>query len=211
MLREMFDTPYHIGYLKMDENDSRRDKRRCIYFERNENCSSYCRRNSVRCPGSSHCQFYNENTDNLHTSDELIKEMKKNTEARNKYLEYPKNLSQKRKESDSNLQFLKGRRLITVEINEVNVLKDNILFELVMKYIYKKKLKYECIQIDDITTFKRLYEIKCITLSCNNKIKLISESDFKNFIKDKDLKNVNIKFNLKDDNYKDEIINLIEK
>ena len=64
-LREMFDTPYHIGYVKMTENDSRRDKRRCIYFERNDVSNSFCKYIYCRCPGSSHCKYYNENIEDV--------------------------------------------------------------------------------------------------------------------------------------------------
>lgn len=54
------DTPWHLGYAKMAENDIRRDKRRCIYYSngicRSTNCGCY----NLRCGGSSHCLYYNE-------------------------------------------------------------------------------------------------------------------------------------------------------
>lgn len=54
------DTPWHIGYAKMKKNDTRRDKRKCIYYA-DETCNSTsfgCY--GLRCSGSSHCMYYCE-------------------------------------------------------------------------------------------------------------------------------------------------------
>lgn len=49
-------SPWHVGYIKMKENDSRRDKRKCTYYRPEEN---YCSRFNEKCRGSSHCgQYY---------------------------------------------------------------------------------------------------------------------------------------------------------
>ena len=58
---------WHKEYLKMDENDSRRDKRKCIHFSRTESNKNYCKKNYMNCIGSSHCSFYEK-------SDTIIKE-----------------------------------------------------------------------------------------------------------------------------------------
>lgn len=49
------DTPHHIEFLRKDENDERRDKRRCLFFTKNK-CSYY----NGQCIGSSHCNYYQE-------------------------------------------------------------------------------------------------------------------------------------------------------
>ena len=62
---------WHIGYLKMDDFDERRDKRRCVYYvdeskekDKDKYCAdikvNYCRIAGVRCKGSSHCGNYKE-------------------------------------------------------------------------------------------------------------------------------------------------------
>lgn len=48
-------SPWHVGYVRMKENDSRRDKRRCLYYHSEEN---YCSRYGAKCHGSSHCSQY---------------------------------------------------------------------------------------------------------------------------------------------------------
>jgi len=49
-------SPWHVGYLKMNEWDSRRDKRDCNYFHEN-----HCKIHNERCIGSSHCPEYKTN------------------------------------------------------------------------------------------------------------------------------------------------------
>lgn len=60
----MPDVPWHIGFAKKEENDPRRHKARCIYYE-NKICK--CRElmpyKGRRCPGSSHCDYYTENNE----------------------------------------------------------------------------------------------------------------------------------------------------
>lgn len=58
--RKLTGHPWHIGYLKMDENDTRRDKRKCIHFLRDDSHKNYCQKNYVNCVGSSHCPYYKE-------------------------------------------------------------------------------------------------------------------------------------------------------
>ena len=82
MLREMMDTPYHIGYVKMDEKDSRRDKRRCIYFETREECKSFCIYSYAKCISSSHCKYYKEKN----KEENCIEETKKEFKNKNKYI-----------------------------------------------------------------------------------------------------------------------------
>lgn len=59
------DVPWHIGSPKMDENDKRRHKARCIYYNHE---TKKCRKIDaeswmLRCGGSSHCRFYTEDSD----------------------------------------------------------------------------------------------------------------------------------------------------
>ena len=51
------DTPYHIGFVKKDEDDPRRHKSRCIHYEHG---TKNCLKNTMRCVGSAHCTFYQE-------------------------------------------------------------------------------------------------------------------------------------------------------
>ncbi|WP_027728636.1 hypothetical protein [Treponema sp. C6A8] len=50
------ETPWHIGYVKKDENDKRRHKSRCVY-----NDGTYCNNPDMfYCQSSAHCRFYAE-------------------------------------------------------------------------------------------------------------------------------------------------------
>ena len=51
------DTPWHIGYAKKDEDDSRRHRARCRNYD---NESKKCILINIGCVGSSHCMKYNE-------------------------------------------------------------------------------------------------------------------------------------------------------
>ena len=50
-------TAIHIEYLHMQEDDSRRDKRRCIHYRSTNN---FCAKDMGKCLGSSHCKKYRE-------------------------------------------------------------------------------------------------------------------------------------------------------
>lgn len=56
------DTHWHIGYPKMDEHDSRRDMRRCIYLSADGSTCNTARSPyyTMHCGGSSHCAAYTE-------------------------------------------------------------------------------------------------------------------------------------------------------
>lgn len=56
--RQLTGYPWHVEYIKMDKNDTRRDKRRCEYFLRDESHNNYCQKIFGRCFGSSHCPYY---------------------------------------------------------------------------------------------------------------------------------------------------------
>ena len=54
------DTPWHTTYLRMNSNDSRRHKSRCVYYKNNKcYCENlvWCRK---KCRGSSQCMKYKE-------------------------------------------------------------------------------------------------------------------------------------------------------
>lgn len=56
--KKLPDTPWHVGYVKMDELDSRRHKAWCIHYSHGK-CyeeKMVCYRR--RCYGSSHCKYY---------------------------------------------------------------------------------------------------------------------------------------------------------
>ena len=54
------DTPWHVGFVKKEEDDPRRHKARCVYYVK-----GICHQGKMgcylrKCPGSSHCQYYAE-------------------------------------------------------------------------------------------------------------------------------------------------------
>lgn len=54
-LSKMSGTPWHIGFLKKDEDDTRRHKARCAYYEK-----GHCSTRFSGCIGSAHCSQYRE-------------------------------------------------------------------------------------------------------------------------------------------------------
>ena len=54
-LSKMTDTKWHIGYVTKEEDDPRRDKRKCLYYEKENN---RCKLDGMTCVGSSHCPQY---------------------------------------------------------------------------------------------------------------------------------------------------------
>ena len=54
--RKLTGYPWHSEFLKKDEFDDRRDRRRCCYFFK----PCYCKGVYVKCIGSSHCSHYKE-------------------------------------------------------------------------------------------------------------------------------------------------------
>lgn len=56
-VNQMTGTPWHLETLRMNEDDERRHKSRCIYYYKpNKNC----KRLNTKCPGSAHCDHYKE-------------------------------------------------------------------------------------------------------------------------------------------------------
>ena len=56
-VRRMEGTPWHVEYMRREEGDARRDKRRCIKYKKEGSyCSIYC----GKCIGSAHCPYYKE-------------------------------------------------------------------------------------------------------------------------------------------------------
>lgn len=57
------DTPWHMGYTKMDTTDTRRHKAYCLYYNHDtkECMTSKSPCYQTRCGGSSHCMVYTEN------------------------------------------------------------------------------------------------------------------------------------------------------
>ena len=56
-VRKMEGTPWHVEYMRREEGDVRRDRRRCErYHKEGSYCSIYC----GKCHGSAHCPYYRE-------------------------------------------------------------------------------------------------------------------------------------------------------
>lgn len=62
--RAMTGRPWHKEYLKRGEDDNKRDKRRCQYYDAKNN---YCTHLCVKCTSSTSCKYYLE-TDKKHHS-----------------------------------------------------------------------------------------------------------------------------------------------
>ena len=50
-------TPWHIEAIGMDEDDERRHRSRCEYFQKE---SVFCHKRKGKCIGSAHCDYYKE-------------------------------------------------------------------------------------------------------------------------------------------------------
>jgi hypothetical protein len=56
-VNKMTGVPWHIEKLHLDENDKRRNKNRCIFYDRS---SGLCFSRKLKCIGSAHCEKYKE-------------------------------------------------------------------------------------------------------------------------------------------------------
>lgn len=54
---QMQDIPWHLETLHRQDNDPRRHRSRCKYYNKK---TSYCSRRSGKCMGSAHCMEYEE-------------------------------------------------------------------------------------------------------------------------------------------------------
>lgn len=59
-LKRMSGTPWHVGYVRKEETDPRRDKRVCLYYT-----DGYCSYRLGKCIGSSHCKGYKRAAEEL--------------------------------------------------------------------------------------------------------------------------------------------------
>ena len=73
--RKLTGHPWHVGYLKKDEDDPRRHKSRCVYFSRDDSRKGHCARRSGTCIGSAHCQDYKETVAEKEVSSVKINEL----------------------------------------------------------------------------------------------------------------------------------------
>ena len=55
MINKLPDTPWHVGFAKKEEDDPRRHKARCIYYN-----VGNCKYKGGKCSGSAHCKRYSE-------------------------------------------------------------------------------------------------------------------------------------------------------
>lgn len=72
------DSPWHIGYTKKKEDDPRRHKARCFYYDNSTGicASGDSRYRGIRCGGSAHCEAYREtppNPKHNHETETVIK------------------------------------------------------------------------------------------------------------------------------------------
>ncbi|TCT14592.1 hypothetical protein EDC18_10573 [Natranaerovirga pectinivora] len=60
--KKLPDTPWHIGYAVKEEDDPRRHRARCVYYDNsNKKCITHKSRYfMVKCGGSAHCNYYSE-------------------------------------------------------------------------------------------------------------------------------------------------------
>lgn len=106
------EVPYHIGYLTMDEDDSRRHKSRCIYLVDKYDCKKY-----ESCIGSSHCQYYKEKEIN----DELIQsDIPKQEMDKNLYNATVGKMFEKYRENKSKKEYKENKNYSKVRLEEVD-------------------------------------------------------------------------------------------
>lgn len=70
-LSQLEGTSWHVGYIKMAEDDKRRHKNWCKYYD-----DGFCNFNIDKCRGSSHCQHYIEVLQEPKEQKERIEEIK---------------------------------------------------------------------------------------------------------------------------------------
>ena len=56
-VNQMTGTPWHVETLRMDEDDTRRHKSRCVHYQKT---NKYCTKQKRTCPASAHCDYYKE-------------------------------------------------------------------------------------------------------------------------------------------------------
>lgn len=215
--RNLTGHPWHIEYLKMDENDSRRDKRRCIYFERNTTYNSYCKRNGGKCVSSSHCQDYSEDKNRLDIKYESIYRAKK---AKEKFLlqkiQKEKILSEERKSRKLIKEQEEKEKLINKTCNvekiildcpiygnklktwNIEVFDDDIYRKLIQEFYGKNNFKDVNLIIKNIITYIEQFKITCLIF--NDKEIIISESTCNELKKYVDISKLNINLIYKDAN-----------
>jgi len=96
--------PFHITFLKKDDDDPRRDKRRCEFYNK-ENCNF----RDCNCMGSAHCPYYKEN---------IFSELKKLVINNNSSLTNKNNISELKLSNLSN-KFIKIYKVYHQENNSI--------------------------------------------------------------------------------------------
>ena len=66
-VNQMTGTPWHLETLKMNEDDERRHKSRCIHYNK---ANKFCKKQKRKCPGSAHCDYYKEDPARVKTAPE---------------------------------------------------------------------------------------------------------------------------------------------
>ena len=63
--------PWHTERMVRAEGDPRRDRRHCVYYDKE---SRYCSKYKESCHGSAHCGYYRRGSanDDLPTADEIL-------------------------------------------------------------------------------------------------------------------------------------------
>jgi|GEM_PF-4974446 len=57
-IKRMTGTSWHVNILSKKEEDNRRHKSRCVFYNKE---NGFCSKIVSRCPGSAHCKYYSEN------------------------------------------------------------------------------------------------------------------------------------------------------
>lgn len=63
-IKRMTGTAWHVNALRKNEEDIRRHKSRCVFFNKE---NGLCSKVVSRCPGSAHCKYYSENANKKNT------------------------------------------------------------------------------------------------------------------------------------------------
>lgn len=166
--RNLTGHPWHIGYLKMDEFDSKRDKRRCIYFFRDEYNKNYCKKNFMNCIGSSHCSNYEE--------------------AEVKNSQNYKHIKNKNEKPDVIYKDF------NIKVIKENIYND--VMELINNEKSKIKFTYVDIPVQNKHSFKVINFFRCLTNTNGKDFYITYDKNYNSLINKVKLENININFEI---------------
>lgn len=201
--RKLTGHPWHVERLKKDEFDDRRDKRRCIHFIKTGTGESYCKKKVGKCIGSSHCEYYKENSeiDEYMVNKKCTRFMNRGPErsickkSHSKCIGYLNCEYYKEKLTKNTTQIKPENKFYVIKVfndllyNEIT----NCLDKSLLKVSTNFNIEIKNVEIEDYS-----YLLPCIMGINGNNFFMISKSCYDDFIKNNELENLNVKFEIMD-------------